>query len=155
MAVDTRLKRQSATCIAMPCMFSGMYPDTSGIVQAERQAITWSYSGILTTSGATVIIDIGSINLLGKDISINRSVNISVGSIALTGKDLFTSIDSTISIVKGAIAYTGLDFQINRVIHILKGLITFTGKSFITTVGGVIIGVFRRSKSWLINSRRR
>jgi hypothetical protein len=28
-------------------MISGVFPDTSGIVQAERQAVTWTYSGIL------------------------------------------------------------------------------------------------------------
>ena len=47
MAVDTRLKRQSATCILEPFMLSSVFPDTSGIVQAERQAIAKCYSGIV------------------------------------------------------------------------------------------------------------
>lgn len=53
MAVDTRLKRQSATCILRPEMLSGVYPDTSGVVQVERQAVSWMYSGILA-AGAVV-----------------------------------------------------------------------------------------------------
>ena len=83
MAIDSRLKRQSATCILIPHMLIGITPDISGVDQAERQAITWSYSGILATGGATIIIDIGSINLLGKDFLVNRSVSISVGTITL------------------------------------------------------------------------
>jgi hypothetical protein len=47
MAVDTRLKRQSATCMLVPSLSSGVYPDTSGIVAAERAAATWLYSGIV------------------------------------------------------------------------------------------------------------
>ncbi len=54
MAVDTRLKRQSATCILLPFKLIGVFPSTSGVVQAERQAITWSYSGILA-AGAVVV----------------------------------------------------------------------------------------------------
>ena len=53
MAVDTRLKRQSATCILHPEMLSGVYPATSGVSQAERQAVSWMYSGILA-GGAVV-----------------------------------------------------------------------------------------------------
>ena len=44
--VDTRLKRQSATCILMPFMLSSAPPDTLGIVQTEWQAMAWMYSGI-------------------------------------------------------------------------------------------------------------
>ena len=50
---DTRLKRQSATCILVPSMISGVYPATSGVSQAERQAVSWMYSGILA-AGAVV-----------------------------------------------------------------------------------------------------
>ena len=53
MAIDTRLKRQSATCMLVPSMLSGVYPDTSGVVQAEWQAIAWMYSGI-TAAGAAI-----------------------------------------------------------------------------------------------------
>ena len=53
MAVDTQLKRQSATCMLVPSMLSGVFGDTLGVVQAERQAVTWSYSGILA-AGAVV-----------------------------------------------------------------------------------------------------
>ncbi|MCK5612136.1 hypothetical protein KAR91_60250 [Candidatus Pacearchaeota archaeon] len=47
MAVDTQLKRQSATCILLPFNLIGVYGSTSGVNQAERQGVTWSYSGIL------------------------------------------------------------------------------------------------------------
>jgi hypothetical protein len=43
---DTRLKRQSATCLLMPHMLLGAYPDTAGVVAAERLGITWMYAGI-------------------------------------------------------------------------------------------------------------
>ena len=46
MAVDTRLKRQSATCLLMPHMLIGAHPDTVGVVAAERLGITWMYAGI-------------------------------------------------------------------------------------------------------------
>lgn len=52
MAVDTRLKRQSATCMLVPVLLSGVYPDTNGVSQAERQAIPWMYSGITAEGGA-------------------------------------------------------------------------------------------------------
>ena len=54
MAVDTRLKRQSATCILLPSLLIGVFPSTSGVVQAERQAVSWSYSGILA-AGAVIV----------------------------------------------------------------------------------------------------
>ena len=50
MAIDTRLKRQSATCMLVPSLLSGVYPDTSGVVQAEWQAVPWMYSGITAVS---------------------------------------------------------------------------------------------------------
>lgn len=52
MAIDSRLKRQSATCMLVPSMLSGVYPDTAGVVQAEWQAIAWMYSGITASVGA-------------------------------------------------------------------------------------------------------
>lgn len=55
MAVDTRLKRQSATCLLAPYVLSPAPPDTSGVVQAEWQAMAWVYSGI--TAGA--LVDLG------------------------------------------------------------------------------------------------
>ena len=48
--VDTRLGRQSATCILMPFMLSGVYPDTNAVDDEERWAITWMYSGIAVVS---------------------------------------------------------------------------------------------------------
>ena len=56
MAVDTRLKRQSATCMLVPSMLSGVYPLTAGVVQAEWQAVVWMYSGITAGSVWTNII---------------------------------------------------------------------------------------------------
>ena len=52
MAVDTRLKRQSATSLLVPSMTPGAYPDTAGVVVAERVAVTWCYSGIDPTGVA-------------------------------------------------------------------------------------------------------
>jgi len=56
MAVDTRLKRQSATCMLVPSMLSGVFPDTAGVVQAEWQAVPWMYSGIAATSYTSMLI---------------------------------------------------------------------------------------------------
>jgi len=55
MAVDTRLKRQSATCMLVPSLLSGVFPDTAGVVQAEWQAIPWMYSGITAVSPAEYV----------------------------------------------------------------------------------------------------
>ena len=63
MAVDTQLKRQSATCILVPSMLSGVFGDTSGVVQAERQAVSWCYSGILA-AGAVVVVAPGGFELM-------------------------------------------------------------------------------------------
>ena len=41
MSIDTRLKRQSATCILCPFMLSGVYGDTAGISDKERPAVVW------------------------------------------------------------------------------------------------------------------
>jgi hypothetical protein len=38
----------------MPFRTSGVYPDTSGIDQAERQAVAWSYSGILAAEPVVI-----------------------------------------------------------------------------------------------------
>lgn len=55
MSIDTRLKRQSATCILVPSMLSGVYPDTAEISKAERQAVAWIYSGIEASEGQVII----------------------------------------------------------------------------------------------------
>ena len=54
MAIDSRLKRQSATGVLLPWVQGRVHPDMIGLVQAERQAAGWSYSGILATAAATV-----------------------------------------------------------------------------------------------------
>ena len=46
MAVDTRLKRQSAWGLLLPFKLSSVPPGTNGVVQAEWQASAWMYSGI-------------------------------------------------------------------------------------------------------------
>lgn len=55
---DTRAKRQSATCMLVPSLLSGVYPSTSGVVQAEWQAIAWMYSGIKAGEAVTWGTDI-------------------------------------------------------------------------------------------------
>ena len=50
MAVDSQLKRQSATSLIVPFMTPGAFGDTAGVVVAERVAVTWCYSGIDPTS---------------------------------------------------------------------------------------------------------
>ena len=50
MAVDSALKRGSATFVIMP--FRGwVFPGTSGVSQVERQAAGYSYSGISSVKG--------------------------------------------------------------------------------------------------------
>ena len=44
--VDTRLGRQSATCLLMPWMLIGVTPSVAGVSKLERQGVTWSYAGI-------------------------------------------------------------------------------------------------------------
>jgi hypothetical protein len=46
MAVDNRLKRQSATCILNTFVLSSVFPSAVGVTQDERQAVSWAYSGI-------------------------------------------------------------------------------------------------------------
>lgn len=43
---DTRLKRASATSLIVPSMAPGLVTDGT-IAAADRQAVTWMYSGIL------------------------------------------------------------------------------------------------------------
>jgi len=62
---DTRLKRQSATCILVPSMASGVFPGTSGVVQAEKQAVSWAYSGILAVSLIPPVASGGSLIMYG------------------------------------------------------------------------------------------
>lgn len=49
MAVDSALKRFSATNLLMPFR-GGCFPGTSGIVTAEMQAVSWIYSGIAAST---------------------------------------------------------------------------------------------------------
>lgn len=49
MAIDTPLKRYSATGVLMPFR-GGCYPGTSGVVQAEKQVVSYLYSGVLALS---------------------------------------------------------------------------------------------------------
>ena len=46
MAVDTQLRRHSATSLIMPFMTPGAFGDTAGVVLSERVAVTWCYSGV-------------------------------------------------------------------------------------------------------------
>ena len=48
--LDTRLKRQSASNLLLPFTIPGVYPSGSGIVQAEMQAVSGMYSGILAVT---------------------------------------------------------------------------------------------------------
>ena len=45
MSVDSRLKRQSATCMLSPFMLSGVYGSTTGITNIERASVVWAYGG--------------------------------------------------------------------------------------------------------------
>ena len=60
MAVDTALKRFSATQILVPFR-PAPYPAESGVPRAERRAAGWVYSGILEAKAAagTPAITIG------------------------------------------------------------------------------------------------
>ncbi|MCP4568386.1 MAG: hypothetical protein GY841_12485 [FCB group bacterium] len=49
MAVDSALKRFSATGLLMPFR-GGCWPDTAGVSQGERWAVTWMYSGLAAIS---------------------------------------------------------------------------------------------------------
>jgi len=54
MALDSRLKRNSALAFQQPWMV-GVSPDTAGLSQAERQAVLWCYSGILAAAPSAVV----------------------------------------------------------------------------------------------------
>lgn len=55
MAVDSALKRESATNMLVPSMV-GVFPGTSGVVLAEKQSATWLYSGIAASQSQPNII---------------------------------------------------------------------------------------------------
>ena len=61
MALTTKPGRQSATCMLVPSMLSGLYPATVGTVQGDRQAAAWAYSEIEATDGAPVTVTVGSL----------------------------------------------------------------------------------------------
>lgn len=44
--IDSRIKRQSATCLLVPILYSGVFPNLSGLNQSERQGVSWCYSGL-------------------------------------------------------------------------------------------------------------
>ena len=68
MSVDTRLKRQSATCILCPFMLSGVYGDNAGIIDSERPAVVWVYSSIYPGPGYTgYVLDEGAETILDED----------------------------------------------------------------------------------------
>lgn len=58
MAVDTRAKRMSASQILMPFYLDIVVPD-GAIGQSDRQAVAWSYSGIVVTFTAIIIYYLG------------------------------------------------------------------------------------------------
>ncbi len=56
--VDTRLGRQSATCILMPFMLSGVYSGIAGVSKEERWAVSWMYASlaaIVVVAGKTFL----------------------------------------------------------------------------------------------------
>jgi len=55
MAVDSAAKRASATLFLVPCLCPGVFPDGT-IGQGDRQASSWSYSGILAAAVSFVTI---------------------------------------------------------------------------------------------------
>lgn len=71
---DSRAKRQSATCMLMPFMLIGAYPDTAGVDSEERWAITWMYSGI--DIGEAVVITWTSAIFKGIDIITGNYVHV-------------------------------------------------------------------------------
>lgn len=52
MAVDTQIKRQSATTVCQPWMLPTVFGETNEVDQEERQAAAWVYCGI--TAGIAV-----------------------------------------------------------------------------------------------------
>ena len=62
MAVDSALKRSSATLVLSPGK-GWAFPGTSGVSAAERMAITWMYAGIAAGTPAGYFKPVG--NLLG------------------------------------------------------------------------------------------
>lgn len=109
MAVDTRLKRQSATCMLVPSMLSGVYPDTEGVVQAEQQAVTWCYSGILAIGAVTVSIGAATMAYAGAALGVNARTNIAIAQATMSyaGQALVVVEDVTIAITQATMAYVG------------------------------------------------
>jgi len=56
MAVDSALKRCSATLILLPSR-GWVYPGVAGVSQAERQAVSYCYSGIAPSVGWSGKVD--------------------------------------------------------------------------------------------------
>jgi len=56
MAIDSRLKRQSATCLIVPSLISSAFPYAVGIspTESRRQAMAWCYAGIIALEAETL-----------------------------------------------------------------------------------------------------
>lgn len=51
MSVDSRIKRQSATCIMLLSMLSGVYPSSGGVSRLERHAVSACYAASVPAIG--------------------------------------------------------------------------------------------------------
>ena len=109
MAVNTRAKRQSATCMLVPSMLSSVYPSTAGVVQAEWQAIPWMYSGIKAVGAITVSIGAATMAYAGAALGVNARTNIAIAQATMSyaGQALVVVEDVTIAITQATMTYVG------------------------------------------------
>ncbi|MGB2809120.1 MAG: hypothetical protein WBC22_15360 [Sedimentisphaerales bacterium] len=124
MAVNTRLKRQSATCMLVPSMVSGVYPSTAGIVQAEKQAVSWVYSGILAVGEITVQIGAATMAYAGAALGVNAKTTIAIAQATMSyaGQALTVVEDTTIQITQATMAYLGRSLSVTGMDVVKRGL---------------------------------
>jgi len=118
--VDTRLGRQSATCMLVPSMISGVFPSDAGVVKLERQAISWAYGQIEASIGAATMA------YAGAAVTANARINVAIAQATMTyaGAALVVVEDVTIAIAQATMAYVGRSLGVTGMVVVKRGLRT-------------------------------
>ena len=132
MAVDTRAKRQSATCMLVPSMLSSVYPSDAGVIQAEWQAVPWMYSGIKAVGAVTVIVAAATMAYAGQAVVANSRTIVAItgATMAYAGQALVVLEETYISITGATMVYTGRALSTGA--EVAKGGLRMLGH-FLTT----------------------
>ena len=124
--VDTRLGRQSATCMLVPSMISGVFPSDAGVVKLEWQAISWAYGQIEAIGAITVSIGAATMAYAGAAVTANARINVAIAQATMTyaGAALVVVEDVTIAIAQATMAYVGRSLGVTGMDVVKRGLRT-------------------------------